>query len=85
MFLRYCSNELNGHKNEGQSFDALPLILIFNWQRMNAGKLIFLHCYAFSEPKKSLDDCGQLHGKLVEIRNIQEGITVNTLNVLLYR
>ena len=42
--------------------------------------------YGFgSEAQKPLDHGGELHGKLIQIRDIQKRIAVNALDVLLYR
>ena len=38
-----------------------------------------------SDPDKPFDDGGELYGKLIEICDVEEGISEDSLDILLYR
>lgn len=70
-------------KNFGATDTAVSRSNPFSMINCTAFSMFFGVLYRIGSPHKTLDDCGQLHRKLVQVSNIEEGIAIDALNILL--
>ena len=70
-------------KNFGATETAVSRSKPFSMMSAIAFSIFLGVLYRIASPQKSLDDCGQFYRKLIQICDIEEGIAIDALDILL--
>ena len=70
-------------KNFGATDTAVSLSKPFSMMRTTAFSILLGVLYRIASPQESLDDCGQFCRELVQICDVEEGIAIDALDILL--
>ena len=72
-------------KNLGATEAAVSRSNPFSIISRTAFSMFFGVLYRIGSPHETFDNCGEFGRELIQVGNIKEGITIDALDILLYR